>query len=70
MMNWDPKILLLVGFVLLLLGVGIPFLMVLQVIDSTLFLNFFAFIAQFLGLVFGFLGAMSIVRRNRSKRDR
>jgi positive regulator of sigma E activity len=70
MINWDPKILVGIGFLLLLLGVGIPFLMVLQIIESTLFLNFFTYIVQFLGLVLGFLGAMSFVRRSRSKRDR
>jgi putative flippase GtrA len=67
MMDLDPKILLAVGFFLLVLGVVLPFLMVLQILESTLFLNFFSFIAQFLGLIVGFIGAMSIVRRNRRR---
>jgi putative flippase GtrA len=67
MMDLDPKILLAVGFFLLVLGVALPFLMVLQILESTFFLNFFSFIAQFLGLIVGFIGAMSIVRRNRRR---
>jgi len=67
MMDLDPKILLAVGFFLLVLGVVLPFLMVLQILESTLFLNFFSFIAQFLGLIVGFIGAMLIVRRNRRR---
>ncbi len=70
MMDWDPKILIGLGFLLILLGIGLPFLMVIQIIESTLFLNFFAYIAQLLGLIFGFIGVMSIVRRNRNRRDR
>ena len=69
MMDLDPKILLAVGFFLLVLGVLLPFLMVLQILESTLFLNFFSFIAQFLGLIVGFIGAMSLARRSR-RRDR
>lgn len=67
MMDLDPKILLAVGFFLLVLGVGLPFLMILQLIESTLFLNFFSFGAQFIGLILGFIGAMSLVRRNRRR---
>ncbi len=67
MMDLDPKILLAVGFFLLVLGVVLPFLMVLQILESTMFLNFFSFIAQFLGLIVGFIGAMLIVRRNRRR---
>lgn len=67
MMDLDPKILIAAGFFLLVLGVVLPFLMVLQILESTLFLNFFSFIAQFLGLIVGFIGAMSIVRRNRRR---
>jgi positive regulator of sigma E activity len=69
MMDLDPKILLAVGFFLLVLGVLLPFLMVLQILESTLFLNFFSFIAQFLGLIVGFIGAMSLARRSH-RRDR
>jgi hypothetical protein len=61
-----PKRLLLLSFVFLLLGVVIPFLMVMEVIESTYFLNFFSFIISFLGLVVGIIGATYYVRLNRS----
>ena len=67
----DPKVLLLIGLVLLLVGAGLPFLMVLQLIPSTFFLDFFSFIAQVIGLALGFYGAMGLVRaRRRRDRDR
>jgi hypothetical protein len=67
-MNSDPKLLLGIGFVLLLLGVGLPFFMVIRPDQSTFFLNFLSYIFQVTGLVVGFLGAMGIVARRR--RDR
>ena len=69
MTSIDPKILLGVGFILLVLGVALPMLMVLQILPSTLFLNFFSYGASFVGLIIGMIGAMSLVARSR-KRDR
>ncbi len=73
-MDYNPKILLLIGATLLLLGVAIPILIILQFIPSTLFLNFFAFTAQFLGLILGMVGAFTLVihkrRGGRGRRDR
>ena len=69
MMNWDPKILLGLGLLLLVLGVVLPFLMIVHMLESTLFLNFFVFFAQLAGVILGFLGSMMIVRNNR-RRDR
>ena len=69
MMSIDPKILLGVGFLLLVIGVVLPFLMVLKYIPSTFFLDFFSYGASFLGLIIGMIGAMSLVARSR-KRDR
>jgi len=69
MMSLDPKILLGVGFLLLVLGVALPMFMVLQIIPSTLFLNFFSYGASFAGLIIGMIGAMTLVIRSR-KRDR
>ena len=44
----------------MVLGVALPFLMVLSVIESTFFLNFLSYIAQTLGFILGFIGiAMS-----------
>ena len=69
MMSLDPKILLGVGFVLLVLGVALPMLMVLQYIPSTFFLDFFSYGASFAGLIIGLIGAMSLIARSR-KQDR
>ena len=68
-MSFDPKILIGIGVFLLVLGVVLPYLMVVQIIPSTFFLNFFSYTASFLGLIIGMLGAMTIIVRSR-KRDR
>lgn len=68
-MSVDPKILLGVGFLLLVIGVVLPMLMVLQIIESTFFLDFFSYGASFLGLIVGLIGAFSLIQKSR-KRDR
>jgi hypothetical protein len=70
MTDLNPKILLGVGFLLLMVGFGLPWLMLsgINILPSTLFLNFFAFGAQVLGLLLGMLGAMSIVAKSRNRR--
>ena len=40
----------------MVLGVVLPFLMVLHIIESTYFLNFLSYIAQTLGFILGFIG--------------
>jgi hypothetical protein len=61
----NPKILIGIGFPLLVLGFVLPMLMVLQIIPSTFFLNFFSYGASLVGLIMGLLGAMSIIRNRR-----
>ncbi len=61
----EPRNLLLIGFALLLLGFLIPFLIVLHLIPSTFFLNFFAFGASIVGLILGFIGIAYYLQRNR-----
>ena len=56
---------ILIGFVLVLLGFVIPFLMILKVIESTFFLNFFSFSASMSGLFLGLIGAAFYVREHR-----
>jgi hypothetical protein len=53
----SPKTLLIIGFSLALTGAFLPFLMVIHVLDSTFFLNFFSFGAQVTGLFLGMIGA-------------
>ncbi len=68
MRTTDPKILLGVGFLLLVIGVVLPILMVMAIIPSTLFLSFFSYAASFVGVIVGFIGAFSIVIRSRNRR--
>jgi len=55
MMN-SPRLLLSLGLILMLLGIILPFLMVMQVLESTFFLNFFSWGASVAGLSFGTIG--------------
>ncbi len=61
----QPWQLILLGFVLSVLGVVLPFLMVIQVVQSTFFLNFFSFTVSLVGLILGITGAALYVRRRR-----
>ncbi len=62
-MGWKP--LLLLGGVLVVVGFVLPFLMVVHLIPSTFFLNFFAYISSVTGLWLGMLGAVQlfVIRR-------
>ena len=60
-----PWSLILIGFLLSVLGTVLPFLMVIQVIQSTFFLNFFSVICMITGLALGIAGAGQYVRRHR-----
>ena len=60
-----PWSLIVIGFVLSMLGVALPFLMVVHIIPSTFFLNFFSFGASMLGLILGIAGAALLVRGRR-----
>jgi len=55
MMN-NPRLLLSLGLVLLLIGWIIPLLIVMRVIPSTFFLNFVAWGASISGFFLGFIG--------------
>ena len=56
-MTPDPRFLLSLGLLLLLLGFALPLLMVLHLLESTLLLNFVAWGASVSGLFLGFVGA-------------
>jgi hypothetical protein len=59
--------LLWIAFGLLIIGVALPMLMVLQIIESTFFLNFFAFTSSMVGVILGFIGTTQIVIAHRRK---
>lgn len=65
----DQKYLLyiLIGFVLVVLGAVLPFLMVLHILESTFFLNFFSYGSSLVGLLLGFIGASQYVNEHRKK---
>jgi hypothetical protein len=65
MKNVTPVRLIFIGILLALLGVVLPFLMVMKVIESTFFLNFFSFILSLMGVVIGVIGSAYYVRINR-----
>ncbi len=52
------------AFFLLLVGAGLPFLMVMDILESTWFLNFFTYGCQVAGLILGFIG-IGRLRANR-----
>jgi hypothetical protein len=52
----SPRRLLGIGVFLMLLGIALPFLMVVQVLESTFFLNFLSWGASVAGLAFGTIG--------------
>lgn len=59
---------LIIAVILLVLGAVLPFLMVMDVLESTFFLNFFSYACQVSGLVLGMIGTFSLVKINRDKR--
>ncbi|MCD6475358.1 MAG: hypothetical protein J7K85_03715 [Anaerolineaceae bacterium] len=58
---------ILLGLFLVILGVIIPLLMVIKVVESTLFLGFSSYIVSIVGLFLGMWGAFSYVRIERIK---
>jgi hypothetical protein len=58
-----------IGFVLVSLGFLLPLLMVMKILESTYFLNFFSFIASLLGIFLGLMGAAQMAVSARRSRD-
>jgi hypothetical protein len=67
MFSISPVQMILIGFFLMVLGVVFPFLMVLKVIESTFFLNFFSYGASLVGLFLGVIGSAFYLRQNKKK---
>jgi hypothetical protein len=65
-MNQFPgRPIIVAGFVLVLLGAVLPFLIVSKVLESTFFLNLFSYSASVAGMFLGFIGAALYVREHR-----
>jgi hypothetical protein len=58
---------IIIGFVMVLVGAILPFLMVMQTIKSTLFLNFFSYTVSVAGIFLGVMGSAYLIRYRRSK---
>jgi hypothetical protein len=61
-MSLSPVKIILIGLVLAILGVVLPFFMVMHIIQSTFFLNFFSYGASTVGLILGIIGASQYAR--------
>ena len=66
MRGMQPWKIIGIGFVLVVLGFVLPFLMVIQVVESSIFLNFVSYAASVVGLFLGLIGAALYVRIHRS----
>lgn len=66
-MTTNPRLLLSLGLFLMLLGVLLPFLMVIKVVESTFFLNFFSWGASVTGLALGTVGFALYSRAGKSE---
>jgi len=62
-----PWHLILIGFLLSVLGWVLPFLMVIHVITSTFFLNFFAYTASLIGFFLGIIGASRYIQERKKR---
>jgi hypothetical protein len=58
----SPRFLLSLGLILLIMGWAIPFLIIMYIIPSTLFLNFLGWGLSISGLFLGFIGAAMLGR--------
>ena len=62
MIRWHPKYLFFLGSFFVILGVVIPFLIIMDYLELTMFLNFFSFIISLVGMFLGIIGAAYYVR--------
>jgi hypothetical protein len=58
----SPRFLFSLGFFLMLVGIILPFMMVIRLLDSTFFLNFFSWAASVLGLMLGMISVTLMVK--------
>lgn len=61
------EVLVVIGFVMVLLGAILPFLIVLKILPSTIFLNFISYIFSVGGLLMGISGLAFAVRHKQMK---
>ena len=64
-LHWQPWKIIVLGMVMSLIGMILPLLMVLDVVKSTLFLNFLSYGLSVFGLIIGFAGMTLIIKLRR-----
>ncbi|MCS7010460.1 MAG: hypothetical protein N2049_03075 [Anaerolineales bacterium] len=72
-MDYEEKraiFIIVIGFILVTLGMVLPFLMVMQIVRTTFFLSFLSYSATVVGLFLGFIGSATYVRLHQKKDDR
>jgi hypothetical protein len=67
MIRIEPWKIIVIGFFLVLLGFVLPLLMVIKVVEASLFLSFLSHGASVAGLFLGLIGAASYTRSSRNK---
>ena len=65
----SPVQMMIIGFILLVIGFVLPFVMVLRLIEPTLLLGFVSYLTSLVGLVIGLMGVVFYGRVQRSKDD-
>lgn len=58
---------ILVGGAMMVVSIILPFLMVMQILRSTFFLNFLAYGLSVAGILIGFVGMVNMVKIRRAK---
>ena len=64
-----PINLIILGFFMVLTGAVLPFLMVIQLVESTFLLNFISYTASVVGLFLGVIGSAMYLRYRKQKED-
>ncbi len=62
MIRLSPRLMIVIGASLLVLGVVLPLLMVIKIIPSTLGLSFLSYTASVVGMFVGLIGALTYAR--------
>lgn len=72
MIRLSYKKIIAIGFILVFLGFILPLLMVMKILESTFFLNFFSFIASMFGVILGLMGAaqMAVSLKHTREKDK
>ena len=67
MFHLDARVILVIGFVLVMLGFILPLFEVLKILKSTLLLNFFSYAVSIAGVFLGVIGTAYLISRHRKR---